>query len=367
MTAAGSSDHGADPTSAIADLLATVLPGAHGSVRSPPVDPRWLVDHVAHQRVSGLAMLALDAGAGGVRSAEISELLEPVHLEALRTSLAAEAASVEVHELFDAAGVAHAVLKGCATAQLDYADPAQRITGDLDVLIARSDYDVALAALTGSGLRRVEPPFRERWERRYAKDIALIGDGRVEVDLHLALSAGYFGVTMPVERLLDHLETYRVAGRSLPALDLPGRLMHAAIHTAGSTPVRLGSCADVILISARDDFALDVFVQRAYELRCDALVACGVERAWSTFDVAPTPLSEWAVRHRPEGGQRRALQAMAGSTGEPRWLAGAGALPWRRRLGYVLPLVVPSREYLTHRGRSRGEHLRTSIRRLRAS
>jgi hypothetical protein len=158
-----------------------------------------------------------------------------------------------VSDLFRSAGIRHAMLKGCATAQLDYPDPAMRVTGDVDVLIGRDDCALAIATLEGAGLHRMAPAFRTGWERRYGKDIALIGDERVEIDLHLALVAGYFGIKMPTAPLLDRLVTYEVAGRQMPALDTMGRLLHACIHTASSTPMRLGSAADVVQIAGSGD------------------------------------------------------------------------------------------------------------------
>ena len=345
--------------------MAWVLPGGPCE-RVPVGDVDALVNTVAHQRVSGLVLEAFDQGAFAdwPDKPGLRPRLVETHLGALRSSLAAEAASVAMSVLFRSAGVRHAVLKGCATAQLDYPDPALRVTGDVDVLIGRDDHARAIATLEHAGLHRMAPAFRTGWERRYGKDVALIGDDRVEIDLHLALVAGYFGITMSTASLLDRLVTYDVAGHQMPALDSMGRLLHACIHTASTTPIRLGSAADVVQIAGSGDIDAVEFAAFTMELRCDAIVAHGFARAWDAFGAEPTELSEWANRSRPDDRERKALAAFDGAGGESKWQSGLDALPPWKRPGYLLPLLVPSRAHLRHRGRSYADHVRISVRRL---
>ena len=347
----------------VATVMGWVLPGCPRT-EVPAGDVDRFVNTVVHQRVSGLVLDAVDAGALADWSDELRPRLVEAHLAALRSSLAAEAASVTASELLSSAGVRHAVLKGCATAQLDYPDPALRVTGDVDVLIGRDDYSLAIATLEGAGLRRMAPAFRIGWERRYGKDIALIGNDRVEIDLHLALVAGYFGIMMPTAPLLDRLVTYEVADRQMPALDAMGRLLHACIHTASTTPLRLGSAADVVQIAGSGDIDGVDFAAFTMELRCAAIVAHGFARAWDAFGAEPTELSEWAHRNRPDDRERKALAAFDGAGGESKWQSGLDALPLWKRPGYLLPLLVPSKAHLRHRHRSYLDHLRISVRRL---
>jgi hypothetical protein len=347
----------------VALVMAWMLPGGRRQeVEVSDVD-RFL-GAVAHQRVSGLVLEAFDQGAITGAPDDFRPRLVETHLAALRSSLSAEAASVEVSDLFRSEGIGHAMLKGCATAQLDYPDPAMRVTGDVDVLVGRDDHGRAIAALERSGRHRSAPAFREGWERRYGKDIPLIGDDRVEIDLHLALVAGYFGITMPTEVLLERLVTYPVADRQMPALDAAGRLIHAAVHTASTTPIRLGSAADVVQIAGSGAIEPVEFAAFTLALRCEAIVARGIARAWDAFGVEPTELSEWARNLHVDDRQRRALAAFDGGGGESQWRSGLDALsPWKRP-GYLLPLLVPSRAHLRHRHRSYLDHLRISARRL---
>jgi hypothetical protein len=348
----------------VATVMAWALPGARRR-ELPARDVEQFITTVAHQRVSGLVVAAARAGALAGWPDVTWDRLVDADLAALRSSLTAEAASVTVSELLASAGIRHALLKGCATAQLDYPDPAMRVTGDVDVLINRADHSPALAALGGAGLRRVMPAVRAGWERRYGKDIALIGDDLVEIDVHLALVAGYFGITMPTEPLLDRLVTHQLAGRQMPALDTMGRLMHACIHTASTTPLRLGSAADVVQIAGSGAIDAAEFAAFAMELHCESIVAHGLARAWDAFDVEPTDLSQWALSNHADDRERTALAAFDGVGGESKWQSGLDALPPWQRPAYLLPLLVPSRAYLRHRDRSYLDHVRISARRLR--
>jgi hypothetical protein len=348
----------------VATVMAWALPGTRRT-ELPARDLDRFVGTVANQRVSGLVVAAARAGALAGWPDDTWPRLVDTDLAALRSSLTAEAASVTVSEVLASAGIRHAVLKGCATAQLDYPDPAMRVTGDVDVLISRTDYSPALAALEGAGLRRIMPAVRTGWERRYGKDIALIGDDLVEIDVHLALVAGYFGIAMSTEPLLDRLITYQLAGRQMPTLDTMGRLLHASIHTASTTPLRLGSAADVVQIAGSGDIDAAEFASFAMELHCESIVAHGLARAWDAFDVEPTDLSQWALSNRADDREHRALAAFDGVGGESKWQSGLDALPPWQRPGYLLPLLMPSHAYLRHRNRSYLDHVRISARRLR--
>ena len=62
-------------------------------------------------------------------------------------------------------------LKGIAIAELDHADPDERMFGDADLLMRRADYGAALAALTSAGFVRAQPAVHGWWEQRFGKAI----------------------------------------------------------------------------------------------------------------------------------------------------------------------------------------------------
>ena len=347
----------------VAQAAAWSLPGGPRHTVHPD-DPDRFVAAVADQRISGLVNAAATAGALEPSGPRLAEQLHSTHLEALRTSLAVEAASVELSELLDEAGIRHAFLKGCATARLDYDDPSLRMTGDVDVLIDRSSYTPTLDCLDRAGIRRIAPPFRTRWEQHYGKDITLQGAAEIEIDLHLGLVGGYFGIDSQTGSLLDELVEYPLAGRRLPALDPVGRIVHAAIHSAGGADIRLGSAADVIVLAARPAVTPETVAERARRLGCEPLVAAGILRAGRTFGVDLGALGRWARGVEPTAPEARALAALVHPGGEGVWLSGVHRVPWTRRAGYLAPLLLPSRAHLRARGRTLPGHLRQSVRRL---
>ena len=292
----------ASPLDEVAAAAAWSLPGGP-RVAIRPDDPDRFVGVVADQRVSGLVIAAATAGALEPSDPTLLERLHATHLDALRTSLAVEAASVEVSTLLAHAGIRHAILKGCATARLDYADPSLRMTGDVDVLIDRSSYTAAFGRLRNAGIHRLAPPFRTGWEQRYGKDIALSGNAQIEIDLHLGLVGGYFGVVSDTGLLLDDLVDYEVADHRLPALDAVGRIVHAAIHSAGGPTIRLGSAADIIVLAQTDAVTRDRVVARSRPTGLRGTGGCG-HRTCGTH-VPCRPRCARPVGHRNATDHRR--------------------------------------------------------------
>lgn len=350
----------------VAAIIAAALPGG-----MPPDTlrgtPSQVVTRLTALRASGLVRAGLDVGSGSAWADwpdDARAALDALHLAELRSSLAVESVAVTVARQLERAGVPYAITKGCATAHLDYPDPAERVSGDVDLLVARADFPGALESLASIGYGRMEPPFRARWEHRYAKDIPLINEVHVEVDVHLALATGHFGVAMNTDPLLAHTTTFTVGGHHLRALDATGRLIHATIHSAAGTAMQLASAADVAMIGGRPDHDHSALVSRLAATGAGAIVARGVTRVWDTFRLSPTELSEWAAAYPYTTAERSALEALTRPGGEGRWASGLTALPWRERPRYLLPLLLPDREFLRARGRTRAGHIKLSLRRL---
>ena len=145
-----------------------------------PAEPIDLtgVDGVAllaeQHRVTGVVLAALDDGAATGVPDELIDDLADRHLRLLQQSLMAEADLVFVARLFQDAGIEFRVLKGLATAHLDYPDPALRLTGDVDVLVRRGQLDAATEVLGPYVDWEQSYPDRvRRWVQRYGKDRTL--------------------------------------------------------------------------------------------------------------------------------------------------------------------------------------------------
>jgi hypothetical protein len=154
----------------------------------------------------------------------------------------------EVHDALNTPGIAAAFFKGPALAWDVYPHPALRPSGDLDILIRRSDLARAVDALRVLGFNPVfEGPLSLLDPYR---QIELVR-GPVTVELHWALMPAGHPFSADPAPFLSHLSAVSVAGRLVPSLApevlLPYLCAHASKHGWDSFKwVR-----DVALLAAR--------------------------------------------------------------------------------------------------------------------
>ncbi len=237
------------------------------------------------------------------------------------------------------------ILKGCATAYLDYAHPADRFAADVDVLVPADRWDEAIAAVGDTTLHA----FRPTWRREFGHAATVVRPNSVEIDVHVRLGPGFVGLAVPAEELLDDFDHLVIGGEACQALDGPGRLVHAAIHATWSEHRSLASALDVPVLVQRSGVDWREAVERARRWKIDGFFAVAIGRAWRSLQLAPHECSEWADHHRPDDRQRRAL-ALAGSRARGNRLAATMALPIHRWPAYFGPMLVPSRKYVAERG-----------------
>jgi hypothetical protein len=270
-------------------------------------------------------------------------------LVAIQTTLAAHSAAASVISRLRDAGVTEVrVLKGCATAYLDYGPLGRRFSSDVDLLVRLDDYDAALSVFPGSEI----PPRRSaKFQGRYGKATTVVDESGVEIDIHTMLTHGYFGLVFPAAELMKRPESFEIGGVEMLALDQPNRLLHAATHVGASEYFGMHSARDVlqlVLVSGAD---WTMTVKRAARWKVDGLFAVGVLKAWEMFEVEGHPLVDWAESNHPTGRQQLALRIVVDRKHGPQ-MTGPLALPLQRWPGYILPFVFPSREFLAARGES---------------
>lgn len=97
------------------------------------------------------------------------------------TQMRIQATAIDVLERFNAAGIESRVMKGLASAELDYPRPEFRYTGDVDLAVRPADLaravDILEAANYGGRPRRAKNMY-------VIKGATLDGPRRVEVDIH---------------------------------------------------------------------------------------------------------------------------------------------------------------------------------------
>jgi hypothetical protein len=233
------------------------------------------------------------------------ELLTCVRLEAL---------AVRTGELLDAAGIRWRLTKGAALAYLDYPDPAMRTFGDIDLVIHPADWSTAFGLLSNNGYRREAPTLPGNYDDRYGKGATLTTVDGLEVDLHRRFAIGRFGVTVRTEAVFASADAIVLAGRTIPVLDPPGRLLHACFHAAlgGFRGLRaFRDVAQLILVSGADwKTTFDV----ARRWRAEAVVASAIAEAWDRLELdAVHPAHSRATSTPMSPADRRVLQMFAGN------------------------------------------------------
>lgn len=257
---------------------------------------------------------SLVAGSVGLEPSVEQEMLALLRQEAAHAAML-EARAVNALERLSAAGVRARVLKGVASAHLDYPEAELRPYRDVDLLIPGPDMAVAIDVLGQAGYRRRYEesfPGADNW---FSKGACVVSGAGTELDLHRTIALGYFGTRLPADELWEGDETFRACGSTLSALDPVRRLVHAAIHLGLSTSPRLVNAHDVfVLVATRGPAVLDA--------------AGGLARRWGchvVFDQAVSDVQglyagvwpEWARRSPRSPGpgawwQRAVLRAYDG-------------------------------------------------------
>ena len=282
------------------------------------------------------------------------------HLAALRTSVRCEMVAASVTAALSASGIESRALKGVAMAHLDYGDPSRRVFGDADLLVRRRGLLDALAVLEALGFTRDHPPVRGWWERRFGKAVVLSDRHGVEIDLHLTIAGGYYGLRIPTDELFVPGDEFEVAGVSMTALPRHLRLVQAALHAVLGGGSGLRALRDVAQLAV-DRPTLEAARTAAQRWQCEPVVATAIRAAWTVLSL-PTHHDAilWAnqIPISTTDDQRMSASAgdaAAGWAGEGR--AAVAALPRWRRPAYLVGLAFPSRASLRARQRSLPRHL----------
>lgn len=146
----------------------------------------WLNDSEYQSRLDFLAWHGLSALAA--ERLKVADILTHAHATVEQNLLAARRTAVamymaqcsawqEVSDALDQKGIQYVVLKGAATREEVYADPALRSMGDIDVLVRARDRDIAIAQLTRLGFLTLTGAGHSAHEITLSR-------GRVDIDLH---------------------------------------------------------------------------------------------------------------------------------------------------------------------------------------
>lgn len=290
--------------SALVQLL-RALPGTPGAP-NPAFETSW--DSVPDPRA--LLNLAQAHGLVGALSAALSALdRDPAWAaEAGRARAEARlrhawirAALTEASRALDTAGVTHLVLKGPTLAEAIYPDPGQRISHDLDLLVAPGDLDLALSALCHLGYLAEEGPHAD-YAREHHVHLHLARADRPLIELHFRAFRG-FGIELAAGPLLarslsaptpDEIAP-KEAGAPQPAPGQPARgglrvlephdrFLYLALHASGHLFERLSWLYDLKLLLGATTLDPALIAARAESLGARAALAltCAALRELNT-------------------------------------------------------------------------------------
>jgi hypothetical protein len=227
-------------------------------------------------------------------------------------------------------------------AHLDYPDPALRPFGDADVLVHPDDWTAAVDALIRAGCRRQRPEVEPGWDNRFGKGATLNSPEGLEIDLHRRFAIGRFGVRSHMEDLYEASESITLAGRRIPTLDGPGRLLHSCHHAAlgGFRHYRAHRDVAQQLLVTEVDWRRAVDIASAW--RVQAVVARAITDTWRVLGLEiEHPAHTWAASIRISRPDRRALDVFAAEKPfRQQALTAVGAMrPWEV-LAYLGPLAA---------------------------
>lgn len=326
---------------------------------------RAVLDHATRDRLTPLLAVAISEGALPA-SARQQEQANAAHEQAMRLCVLLERALLETAATFASSGVGFRVLKGPAVAHLDYADPAQRAFGDVDVLVASESYDDALTALRESGARRRFTEVRPGFDRRWGKGACLVAADGTQIDVHRTFVAGPFGLTIDLDELFAASVPVVIGGVKIPALDRESRFIHACFHAAlGDRVARLVALRDVAQLVLTTDLDHEVVMARAQRWRADAVVARALRLAWGRLGLAPHPWSQWALGHQADRFQTRALRAYTSESRTYATQVAAGLSAVRtvpEKVAYMRALLISRPEHVAKRDGSYHRRLHRAVR-----
>jgi hypothetical protein len=349
--------------------LAHALPGSGIQFPRAESATEWEVGlrAVRLEGLTGLLSAAVQDGALVLDDDQVAEVAED-NLRAQRAALRLEQRLLEVSEVLVQRSIEHRVIKGAATAHLDYQSPDLRPFSDIDLLIRSRDLDRAVAAVESlGGERRFAEP-RAGFAARFSKAVCVRQDDGIEVDLHRSLAEGPFGLAIAPDGLFESSEPFVLGGRTLHALGADERLIHACCHTVlGRPEPELRPQRDVAQLAISQAVDFDRVQELSRRWRCRAVVARAVQLSWNTLALPDDdPWHRWAIDYVPDRFERRALTYYGHASRQSyARQAVAGTLAVRRpsdKVRYAFALAFPERSYVRSRDHGYGRRLARGVR-----
>ena len=210
--------------------------------------------------------------------ADVLSSLREESLNNSRSNLALTAVLFKLLDLFEANDISGIPYKGPALAASAYGDISLRQFADLDLILHKNDVLRAKQLLVARGWR---PEFELTGAQEIAflehyYDYGFVKDG-VFVELHWALTEGYFNFPIDVERLWDRLQPITIAGRQILTVSPEDSLLIVCAHSSKHLWSRLGWICDLAnLIESHKDMKWDEVFKHASQLGSRRMLSIGL-------------------------------------------------------------------------------------------
>ena len=338
-------------------LEAAAAYGVVGSVAELPSAPlddsgwRPLMSTARQERALGFLAAAARAGALPLTEHQEANLARhdrdgqcvALLLERLLVDLALQLAAI---------GVECRLLKGAATAHLDYPDPALRLIDGASLLILPEHLSTAVSALTDQGWRRQAPEPARGYDTRFGKGITLVDTTGLRLTFQRSLAPPPFGLAIEIDELWDRPEYFSLAGVRLAALSPEARLVHACLETTTREPA-LVQMRDIVQLVTGNRVDPKRFLDMVSAWHLRAVAAVAIQRAWVTLAVHEVPrLSAWAARYESTRWEEKTVARVCtpGVGYAARALPGVRLVPGPlAKLAYLRAIAFPDRVHTTHR------------------
>jgi hypothetical protein len=272
---------------------------------------------LAHSAIRQLPAFPVEA------QAEIRRMV----LVAARVGMQQMGAQLEICQLFAGAGIRFLVLKGTPLSLLLFGDPVRRSSGDVDLLVAPTDFAAAARLLFGAGFQPIEgmpaltgDPVQDAGVR----DL-ILRRGPVLLELHQRLTGNPQRLPFDFEELYVGRRMLELGGCAIPSLGPTHLGIYLFVHGASHGWQRLAWLTDIALL-CRDPETAACLVRQLHALGMAR--AGGQAFALMRLLLGSPPPAGIRVPAQPGWLTRRLAQGYQGPTRGPAWFFQVLFLHW---------------------------------------
>lgn len=209
---------------------------------------------------------------------------------------------LSVMQLFKANGIRALAFKGPILGAVLYGDLALRQAGDLDILIAKSDFKRAKDLLQSDSYR-MEPQLtaaQQASHLRFHCEIQFIHQDQFSVvDLHWGLTPKTFPFDLCLEDLFNRSTSISLAGQTIETFATEDLLLYLCVHGAKHYWGKLEWVASIAeIIRSHDELDWSLVVRLTRESESEALLSLGLLLAENLFAIERLPQIDELLNRR---------------------------------------------------------------------